>query len=214
MEFGYGRVGVVCQPRDENRERELTWLSRGWAQDISEDGSELLFRGGFLRKTDGAPPVRLGDGEMQGLSADGRWAPRQAHRGLSERGSHRVSDEGWKAQGRSARRRRGHDSSRSFPGSASLRFASPTTASLTSTHTAVCRRRTCTSWRGSGRGGILGFVCLTDGLDGNFSRVSQRGVLRATRRVRSLFAASTAWGSRDSARSATVIQWPSRCMVW
>jgi hypothetical protein len=74
LEFGYGRGGVVCQPRGENRERDLTWLSGDSVQDISEDGSEVLFRGGFLRKTDGAPPVRLGDGEMQGLSVDGRWA--------------------------------------------------------------------------------------------------------------------------------------------
>ena len=64
---------------DEN----LSWLNWSLASDISADGSEVLFSesstgtGGtsaaFLRKLDGGPAVRLGDGLPSALSPDGRW---------------------------------------------------------------------------------------------------------------------------------------------
>jgi eukaryotic-like serine/threonine-protein kinase len=61
----------------------LSWLDWSLAVDISADGSEVLFSesstgvGGtsaaFLRKLDGGPAVRLGEGEPLALSPDGKW---------------------------------------------------------------------------------------------------------------------------------------------
>ena len=65
-------------------EREFSWLDYGGAQAISADGKMIFFdesgEGGgagysvFVRKTDGSPAVRLGEGSAQALSPDGRWA--------------------------------------------------------------------------------------------------------------------------------------------
>jgi hypothetical protein len=65
-------------------ERKLSWLETTTVADLSADGRRLLLRensereggrsGVFLRDTDGAPPVRLGDGRAEQLSPDGRWA--------------------------------------------------------------------------------------------------------------------------------------------
>jgi Tol biopolymer transport system component len=65
-------------------ERDLTWLDFSIAADLSADGKTLLFSeqgvaGGaqyavYLRGTDGGPAVRLGKGNAQALSPDGRWA--------------------------------------------------------------------------------------------------------------------------------------------
>jgi WD40 repeat protein len=78
------RRGVSCLAPGENRERELGWLDESVLADFSEDGRTILFaeagegggaQGGvFLRKTDGSPAVRLGDGEPLALSPDGKWA--------------------------------------------------------------------------------------------------------------------------------------------
>jgi Tol biopolymer transport system component len=64
-------------------ERDLTWLDGGVPVDLSEDGKTILFsetrEGGgknfavYLRKMDGSPAVRLGDGEALALSPDGKW---------------------------------------------------------------------------------------------------------------------------------------------
>jgi WD40 repeat protein len=84
LERATSRTGVSCLAPGENRERELGWLDRSELRGLSEDGRTILFgevgegggaRGGvFLRKTDGSPAVRLGDGDPQALSPDGRWA--------------------------------------------------------------------------------------------------------------------------------------------
>ena len=69
---------IACQPRGENRERDIG-LQDSFVTDISEDGQLVLFQdssepgGILLRKSDGTPPVHLGHGDAQGLSADGRW---------------------------------------------------------------------------------------------------------------------------------------------
>lgn len=67
-----------------NTERELGWHDYSYASDISADGSTLLLSvqgesSGtgyevYLRKTDGSPAVRLGDGIPRRLSPDGKWA--------------------------------------------------------------------------------------------------------------------------------------------
>jgi len=83
-ERGISRRGMAGLRRGETREREMGWLDGSEAQDLSPDGNLVLFgeyaeaydpRGGvFLRKSDGSPAVRLGDGEGNSLSSDGRWA--------------------------------------------------------------------------------------------------------------------------------------------
>jgi len=67
----------------ENKERDLTWLDWSVPADLSSDGRTLLFyeagEGGgapyavYLRKTDGSPAVRLGDGIALALSPDQKW---------------------------------------------------------------------------------------------------------------------------------------------
>jgi Tol biopolymer transport system component len=68
----------------DKEERDLSWLDWTIPRDISADGSTVLFDesgfgGGqnysvFIRKTDGSPAVRLGEGNAQALSPDGKWA--------------------------------------------------------------------------------------------------------------------------------------------
>jgi Tol biopolymer transport system component len=65
-------------------EQEMSWLDNSNNAVLSSDGQELLFSDGAavvgvnyslcLRKPIGSPVVRLGDGNAQGLSPDGKWA--------------------------------------------------------------------------------------------------------------------------------------------
>jgi serine/threonine protein kinase/Tol biopolymer transport system component len=62
---------------------DLTWFDHSWNQALSEDGKWVTFStqgSGFntnysvyVRKTDGSPAIRLGDGSSQGFSPDGKW---------------------------------------------------------------------------------------------------------------------------------------------
>jgi eukaryotic-like serine/threonine-protein kinase len=71
-------------PPGESKERDLTWLDYSLPTAISEDGRTVLFTEGgegggpgysvYIRKTDGSPAVRLGEGFGQALSPDGKWA--------------------------------------------------------------------------------------------------------------------------------------------
>ncbi len=89
------RAGILCLEPGESQERRLDWLDWSLAADLSRDGRNLLFsetrHGGggpasvYLRKTDGTPPVRLGEGRGHALSPDGKWAlssARASPRGL------------------------------------------------------------------------------------------------------------------------------------
>ncbi len=68
----------------EPKERDLTWLDYSLPTAISADGRTVLFTEGgegggpgysvYVRKTDGSPAVRLGEGFGQALSPDGKWA--------------------------------------------------------------------------------------------------------------------------------------------
>jgi len=72
----YGRVGSAA-------ETNLSWLDFSRVMDISDDGNALLLeeggRGGgargsiYLRRSDGSPATRLGDGKPLALSPDGKW---------------------------------------------------------------------------------------------------------------------------------------------
>jgi Tol biopolymer transport system component len=65
-------------------ERDLSWLERSNLANLSADAKTVLFTEGgegggpiasvYLRRIDGAPALRLGDGRAQDLSPDGKWA--------------------------------------------------------------------------------------------------------------------------------------------
>lgn len=75
------RAGIYSLPRGTDKERNLSWFDFSIPDDLSADGSMLLFHeagmaGGaegfaYLRKTDGSPPLRLIDGGCNALSPDG-----------------------------------------------------------------------------------------------------------------------------------------------
>ncbi len=79
-----GRQGIIGLAPGETKERELSWLDFSSPRDLSSDGTTLLFdesgEGGgegysvYIRKTDGSPATRLGEGAASRLSPDGRWA--------------------------------------------------------------------------------------------------------------------------------------------
>lgn len=74
---------VIGLAPGETKERDLSWLSGARITDLSEDGTSLIFNESgqgsgtnyavYLRKTDGSPAVRLGEGHGQGRSPDGKW---------------------------------------------------------------------------------------------------------------------------------------------
>jgi len=78
------RSEMVALPKGETKERPLTWLDWSLPAAFSPDGRTVLFsesgEGGgagysvYIRKTDGSPAVRLGEGSTQDLSPDGEWA--------------------------------------------------------------------------------------------------------------------------------------------
>jgi eukaryotic-like serine/threonine-protein kinase len=78
------RRGLIVRRAEDKTERDFTWLDWSYPVTLSDDGQALLFReegeaGGptyavYLRKTDGSPAVRLGDGQSLALSPDGNWA--------------------------------------------------------------------------------------------------------------------------------------------
>jgi serine/threonine protein kinase len=67
----------------QTTERDLSWLSAMRITDLSSDGASFIFTESgqgsgtnyavYLRKTDGSPAVRLGDGHGHGRSPDGKW---------------------------------------------------------------------------------------------------------------------------------------------
>jgi Tol biopolymer transport system component len=79
------RGSVIEVASGSDRERDHSWLDMSEAGDATPDGTNLLITeygdgGGtgrwsvFLRKSDGSPAVRLGEGEAFGLSPDSRQA--------------------------------------------------------------------------------------------------------------------------------------------
>jgi DNA-binding winged helix-turn-helix (wHTH) protein/Tol biopolymer transport system component len=80
------QVPMIAFTLGDTRERDLTWLDSALVRDISSDGKLLLFdeEGGggitpsgdatiYIRKTDGSPAIRLGEGDPIALSPDGKW---------------------------------------------------------------------------------------------------------------------------------------------
>jgi eukaryotic-like serine/threonine-protein kinase len=68
----------------DSQERELSWFDSSLPAALSRDGKTLLFAevgeaggatyGVYIRGTDGSPAIRLGDGNPNALSPDGKWA--------------------------------------------------------------------------------------------------------------------------------------------
>ena len=76
-----GRREIVGFTAGDTTERFLTGLNWSFPVDISADATTVLFSeqqraplGVYLRKLDGSPAVRIGDGEAYAFSPDGRWA--------------------------------------------------------------------------------------------------------------------------------------------
>jgi eukaryotic-like serine/threonine-protein kinase len=77
------RLGILGFAPGEEKERDLSWLDFSSAIDLSADGSTLVFNesgegGGagystYVRKMDGSPAVRLGEGAGRALSPDTKW---------------------------------------------------------------------------------------------------------------------------------------------
>ena len=78
------RLSIRALLPGESTEREFPWLELPLARELSADGKWLLFSdeaqsAGLnyavaLRKTDGTPAVRLGEGSAVALSPDAKWA--------------------------------------------------------------------------------------------------------------------------------------------
>jgi hypothetical protein len=78
------RRGIIGTMPGDATERDLSWLDWSRPSAVSADGHWVLFeeqgQGGgsgysvYVRKTDGSPAVRLGDGSGADLSPDGQWA--------------------------------------------------------------------------------------------------------------------------------------------
>ena len=77
------RMSISVFAPGETRERSLSWFDWSLLSDISADGKTIIFSetgeaaagnySVFLRKMDGSPAVRLGDGGFGFLSPDSRW---------------------------------------------------------------------------------------------------------------------------------------------
>jgi Tol biopolymer transport system component len=80
-----GSKAIAALVSGEATERDLSAFQWSGAEDLSADGTTLLFedtnygigQGPFclnLRRVDGSPPIRLADGRPKALSPDGKWA--------------------------------------------------------------------------------------------------------------------------------------------
>ena len=77
------RIGIYGLAPGETHERSLSWFDWSVVTDMSADGRNIIISESgeavganysiYLRKTDGSPAVRLGDGVSGFLSPDGQW---------------------------------------------------------------------------------------------------------------------------------------------
>jgi eukaryotic-like serine/threonine-protein kinase len=81
---GNTRRRIMNSAADARTDQDLAWFDWSYPVSLSSDGKQMLFyeagEGGglsytaYLRKTDGSPAVRLGDGQALALSPDEKWA--------------------------------------------------------------------------------------------------------------------------------------------
>ena len=84
IERAAARGGIAFRGAGDLAERDLSWLDGSTVRMLSHDGAWMLFSENlqgrsklgdvFIRRTDGSPPIRLGDGSPLALSRDGKWA--------------------------------------------------------------------------------------------------------------------------------------------
>ncbi|HEX6897155.1 MAG TPA: hypothetical protein VF146_17875, partial [Bryobacteraceae bacterium] len=77
------RIGISVLAPGAKQESDMSWFDASHVYDMSPDGKSILFVESsfvrqrnaaiYLRKTDGSPAVRLGDGNLPALSPDGKW---------------------------------------------------------------------------------------------------------------------------------------------
>ena len=80
---GFSEFGILGTAPGDKEERDLSCLDSGTVAGISDDGQVIIAnvtgetgnsKGSlYLRKTDGSPPIRIGDGHAYTLSPDGKW---------------------------------------------------------------------------------------------------------------------------------------------
>jgi Tol biopolymer transport system component len=79
------RMRIGALDASSGSQRDLTWLDGSVVTDVSADARTILINEQaagsgtplyaiYVRKTDGTPAVRLGDGSSPALSLDGKWA--------------------------------------------------------------------------------------------------------------------------------------------
>jgi WD40 repeat protein len=83
LSAGHERVGMVGVTGSDDKGRDLSWSGWTIASDISPDGKWVLldeqseFAGEnyivAIRKIEGSPPVKLGEGDISHFSPDGKW---------------------------------------------------------------------------------------------------------------------------------------------
>ncbi len=82
---GDARVSAVVLGKGQKKERDVSIADWTLGFDLASDGSSILLEeeaegsengvySVYLRKTDGSPPVRLGQGSAIAISPDGKWA--------------------------------------------------------------------------------------------------------------------------------------------
>ncbi len=84
VSFDNERLAMEWSGRDNQQVQDLSWYDWTIAKDISRDGKWVLFEESSepagpnyavaIRKIDGSPPIRLGEGSAGSLSPDGNWA--------------------------------------------------------------------------------------------------------------------------------------------
>ena len=76
------RMRMQAGSKESAESRDLSWLDWSLARDISSDGEWVLFSesgitggapGVYIRRLDGSPAIRLGDGDCWRLSPDFKW---------------------------------------------------------------------------------------------------------------------------------------------
>jgi Tol biopolymer transport system component len=89
LQRAVGRQEIKAFINGDTHGRELSWFDYSLPSALSDDGKLLLFAevgeaGGatyaiYIRATDGSPAVRLGDGNAQAISPDGKWVLALTH---------------------------------------------------------------------------------------------------------------------------------------